>query len=43
MHDYEFDIVEWFAAPLALRAMTYQNEVRVVEKSIAMVKARARK
>lgn len=43
LHDYEFDIVEWFAAPLALRAMTYQNEVRVVEKSIAMVKARARK
>ena len=43
LHDHEFDIVEWFVAPLALRAMTYQNEVRVVEKSIAMVKARERK
>ena len=43
LHDHEFDIVEWFVAPLALRAMTYQNEVRVVGKSIATVKARERK
>jgi 8-oxo-dGTP pyrophosphatase MutT (NUDIX family) len=43
LHDHEFDIIEWFVAPLALRAMTYQNEVRVVEKSIATVKARERK
>ena len=43
LHDHEFDIVEWFVAPLALRAMTYQNEVRVVKKSIAMVQARARR
>ena len=35
-HDHEFDEVRWFAAKEALRAMTYENEVRVVEKGISM-------
>ena len=36
LHDNEFDTVEWFAASLALATMTYDNEVRVAEKGIAM-------
>ena len=35
-HDSEFDDVRWFPAPEALRTMTHQNEVRVVEKGLSM-------
>ena len=35
-HDSEFDYVRWFPAPEALRTMTHQNEVRVVEKGLSM-------
>ena len=35
-HDSEFDDVRWFPASEALRAMTYQNEVKVVEKGLSM-------
>jgi hypothetical protein len=35
-HDGEFDDVRWFPAPEALRTMTHQNEVRVVEKGLSM-------
>jgi 8-oxo-dGTP pyrophosphatase MutT (NUDIX family) len=35
-HDDEFDDVRWFPASEALRTMTHQNEVRVVEKGLSM-------
>lgn len=35
-HDDEFDEVKWFSASDAVRAMTYENEVGVVKKSLAM-------
>lgn len=35
-HDREFDDVRWFPANEALSAMTYENEVRVVEKGLSV-------
>ncbi len=35
-HDHEFDFVEWFTVGEALKAMTYPNEARIVEKSTAV-------
>ena len=36
LHDHEFDEVRWFPARQALEALTYENEVRVVEKGLAL-------
>ena len=36
LHDAEFDDVRWFAAPDALKTMTYGNEAKVVEKGLSM-------
>ena len=36
LHDREFDEVRWYPANEALSAMTYENEVRVVEKGLSM-------
>ena len=36
LHDGEFDDVRWFPVPEALRTMTHQNEVKVVEKGLSM-------
>ena len=35
-HDREFDEVRWFAPGEALKIMTYENEVKVVEKGLPM-------
>ena len=35
-HDDEFDEVGWFAADDALKAMTYENEAQIVEKSLSL-------
>ena len=36
LHDHEFDQVQWFPAEQALQALTYENEVHVVEKGLAL-------
>lgn len=36
LHDHEFDRVIWADAKLALRSLTYDNEVRIVEKAVAL-------
>lgn len=36
-HDSEYDRVEWFAAPEALRIMTYRNEAQVVERALSAI------
>lgn len=36
-HDHEFDEVRWSSIDESLRSLTYQNEINVVEKAIAMV------
>ena len=35
-HDHEFDEVRWFAAQDAIKTMTYENEVRVVEQGLSL-------
>ena len=37
-HDHEFDEVQWFEAEEALRAMTYENEAGIVQKSLSMAR-----
>lgn len=34
-HDAEYDVVEWFSLAEALRALSYPNEIRVVERAQA--------
>ena len=36
LHDDEFDDVRWFAADDALKAMTYENEAKIVEESFSV-------
>lgn len=38
-HDHEYDRVEWFAAPEALRLMTHRNEVTVVLRALEIIDA----
>jgi len=33
LHDGEYDVVEWFSFPEALRRLSYANEAHVVEKA----------
>ena len=35
-HDHEFDEVRWFPCRDAMKSMTYENEVRVVEKGLSL-------
>ena len=37
LHDHEFDVVKWLPVENALKTLTYENEVRVVEKGLSMV------
>ena len=37
LHDHEFDEVRWLPVSKALEALTYDNEVRIVEKSLSLV------
>jgi 8-oxo-dGTP pyrophosphatase MutT (NUDIX family) len=32
LHDAEYDLVEWFSIPEALRRLTYQNEVNILSQ-----------
>ena len=36
LHDPEFDLVQWFPAPQALRTLSYRNEAAIVEKALAL-------
>ena len=36
-HDHEFDEVHWSSGEESLRALTYANEINILEKAIAMV------
>jgi 8-oxo-dGTP pyrophosphatase MutT (NUDIX family) len=40
-HDVEYDRVEWRPADVALKTLTFKNEVDMVRKAIKMVEARA--
>ena len=37
LHDHEFDCVRWLSAEDAVRMLTYQNEVGIVEDAISLV------
>ena len=41
LHDPEFDVVQWFHEGEVLRAMTYAEEVRMVEKALSIVPVEA--
>ena len=41
-HDAEFDVVQWFPVADALRSLTYENEVRMVDRAVQMVGPRGR-
>ena len=41
-HDHEFDVVQWSAAEEALKSLTYENEVRIVEQGLSMVSKKNR-
>jgi 8-oxo-dGTP pyrophosphatase MutT (NUDIX family) len=36
-HDHEFDVVRWTPVEEALEALTYADEVRIVQKGVALV------
>ena len=38
-HDHEYDRVEWFAAPAALRLMTHRNEAVIVRRALELIEA----
>lgn len=38
LHDPEFDVVRWFHEEDALKAMTYADEVGIMEKALAVVR-----
>jgi 8-oxo-dGTP pyrophosphatase MutT (NUDIX family) len=42
LHDHEFDVVQWFPVEEAKKALTYENEVRIVEKGVLMGAQKAR-
>ena len=37
LHDHEFDVVEWLAPEEALKTLTYENEIRIVENGLSLV------
>ena len=41
LHDDEFDTVEWVDASRAMRGLTHENEVRIVEKALALFEGAA--
>ncbi len=40
LHDPEFDIVEWFDAEDATKALTYKNEERIVAQALGRIRDR---
>jgi len=37
LHDHEFDVVKWSPIEEALKSLTYENEVKIVQKGISLV------
>ena len=37
LHDNEFDVVKWIARDKISVEMSYENEVKIIEKGISMV------
>ncbi len=35
-HDHEYDVVRWIPAEEALNALTFENEVRIVQKAVSL-------
>ena len=42
LHDHEFDVARWFSVEEALDSLTYENEVRIVQKGLSQVSENAR-
>jgi len=42
LHDHEFDTVRWVPVEDALKTLSYDNEVRIVQKGAALVSRQAR-
>lgn len=42
LHDHEFDYVQWLPGEEAVRTLTYQNEVGIVEEALSMVSKKSR-
>ena len=42
LHDHEFDVVKWSPIDEALKSLTYENEVNIVQKGISLVKTNSR-
>jgi 8-oxo-dGTP pyrophosphatase MutT (NUDIX family) len=40
LHDHEFDVAQWTPLDEALKSLTYENEVIIVQKGISLVEAR---
>ncbi len=40
-HDVEYDRVEWFPAEVALKTLTFQNEVEIATKAVEMVEPKS--
>lgn len=37
LHDHEFDVVKWWPLTEALDTLTYENEVKIVQKGVSLV------
>ena len=42
LHDHEFDFVKWVPVEEAFETLTYENEVKIVQKGLSMVSKKAR-
>ena len=42
LHDHEFDFAKWVPVEQALKTLTYENEVKIVQKGLSMVSKKAR-
>jgi 8-oxo-dGTP pyrophosphatase MutT (NUDIX family) len=40
LHDLEFDVVRWFPADIALKALAYANEVQVLQRALELISKR---
>ena len=41
LHDHEFDYVRWLPASDAMKTLTYDNEVRIVENALLLISKKA--
>ena len=41
LHDHEFDVVKWLPLDEALDSLTYENEVKIVQKGISLVEEKS--